>query len=322
MARLFPSYAAAMVMLLAAPPPARAADDFRTRAEVRELGGQAIKLYDAGKYAEALDLFQRANKLIPAPSLAVRIARSLVKLGRLVEASEMYLEATRYKIEPGAPPAYRQAQKEAQTERDLLLPRIPKLRVIVTGPMTDATEVLLDGKPLPRELFDTLVPVDPGTHDARARRDDVTVKASATVAEGGNGRVELKLPELIDKQRAAHDAKEATWRAGTIAAWSVAGAGLVTFAVAGGVALKQKHDLDELCPERSCRDNAFKELDAYNGARIATTVGLGIGAAGVVAGTTLLFLRPKPPPALDGARRGPRVEPRLGAAGVALRVAW
>ncbi len=305
--------------LLLAAAPARA-QDIKTRVAARELGAEGIKLYDAGKYPEALDRFDRANKLVPAPTLEVRIARSLVKLGRLVEASESYLEAVRFKNEPTSPPAYYQAEKEAQTERDLLMPRIPKLRVLVGGPMTDRTVVLLDGKPMPLELLDTLVPVDPGTHEVRVRRDDVTVTARAMVTESSNARAEVQLPELPEKRLAEHSAKESTWRAATISAFAVGGAGLVAFAVNGGIALKQKSDLDASCPDRNCAPDAFAELDAYNATRIATTVGLVIGGAGVIAGTTLLFLRPKKPD-LPGDHAA-RLEPWIGPGGSGARIVW
>jgi hypothetical protein len=307
--------------------PAVAAEDSKTRGAVRELANDGLKLYDAGNYAGALEKFTRANKLIPAPTLQVRIARSLEKLGRLVDASEMYLEAIRFKSDRSAPAQYAQAQKDAQTERDLLLPRIPKLRVLISGPVTDRTEILLDDKPLQTELIDTLLPVDPGKHQVRVRREDITVTKSASVPEASTARIEVVLPAIGQSVAAKAESTAATWRAWTIASFAVGGAGLLTFGISGSVALVLKADLDKRCVDRTCPPEAFGTLDSYDAAKTATTVGLVFGGVGIATGTTLLLVRPKPPPATDtaNARTRPRsivVDPYFGVASAGLRMAW
>jgi hypothetical protein len=105
------------------------------RATARKLGGEAVKLYDAGDYAGALEKFNTADSLVPAPTLGLYAARCLVKLGRTVEASERYLEVTRMELDRAALPVMRKAQADAVTEREKLLPSIPTLEVRLTGPL-------------------------------------------------------------------------------------------------------------------------------------------------------------------------------------------
>src|SRR6185369_1760196 len=57
-----------------------------------DAGGDA---FDAGKYAEAADLFERAERLLHAPPHLLYAARAHAKLGHVVEARELYLTLTR-----------------------------------------------------------------------------------------------------------------------------------------------------------------------------------------------------------------------------------
>jgi hypothetical protein len=91
----------AMATLGAAPAFAQAIDP-STRAAARKLGEDAGKLFESGDYAGALEKYNLADQLVPAPTLGVRAARCLVKLGRIVEASERYLDVTRIKLEKSA----------------------------------------------------------------------------------------------------------------------------------------------------------------------------------------------------------------------------
>src|SRR5690606_12436568 len=74
-------------LLLASPVGAQSTAD---RLAARKLGGEAMDLFAAGDYATALEKFTQADELVPAPTLKLRIARSLDRLDRMLEAAEMY----------------------------------------------------------------------------------------------------------------------------------------------------------------------------------------------------------------------------------------
>src|SRR5262245_51329128 len=78
------------------------AADEETRAKARAIGEEALALYDQGRYIEAFDKFQSASDLVKAPTLDLMAARCLVKMGRLVEASERYLDVTRMTVDDKA----------------------------------------------------------------------------------------------------------------------------------------------------------------------------------------------------------------------------
>src|SRR4051812_4084136 len=79
--------------LLAAPARAQSLDD-STRSAARGLGEEGIALFDRGDYAGALARFERAEAVVRMPTLSLRAAWCLEKLGRLVEAAERYLVTT------------------------------------------------------------------------------------------------------------------------------------------------------------------------------------------------------------------------------------
>src|SRR5664280_675076 len=66
------------------------------KATARQMATEGIQSYKQGKYAEALDLLQRAEQLYDAPVHLIYIARVQAALGKLVELSLIHIsEPTR-----------------------------------------------------------------------------------------------------------------------------------------------------------------------------------------------------------------------------------
>lgn len=281
------------VALFGATAPSAAAPlDPKLKSAARQLGAEGLVLYRRGDYPEALDRFERAYEILAAPTLGVHSARCMVKLGRLVEAAERYLEVTRYQLQPGDQWVYRQSQQEAQRERDKLLPRIPKLEIAVEGPRGDGIEVALDDRPMPTALVGAAQPVDPGRHHVVVKRKDVSIDDEAEVAEGGSARLVIRLPPLPPPkpEPAAADADPGgDWRPWTWVAFGIGAGGGIASVINGAVALSQQDTLEARCPNRVCPPEAHGAADVYDATRYATTVGLVIGIAGGLAGGALLL---------------------------------
>jgi Flp pilus assembly protein TadD len=79
--------AGAATVVSSVPAQAQSAAD---KATARQLATQGIKLYGEGKYAQALDLLQRAQTLYDAPVHLLYIARCQHRVGQLVESAETY----------------------------------------------------------------------------------------------------------------------------------------------------------------------------------------------------------------------------------------
>jgi hypothetical protein len=321
------AFSAALLLAtaLAAPPAAGQAADAQTRSAARKLGADALKLYDAGDYAGALEKFNLADQLVPAPTLGLRAARCLAKLGRLVEASERYLDVTRMQLDRSAPLVHRKAQADALAERDKLLPTIPSLEIIIEGPLGDGVSVLIDGKPVPPQLLGQRQPADPGPHKVTAKRADTTVEQDVTLSLGGSGSVKLTFPPLPAAPAPGADTGAAgngnsPRRTIGIVAVAAGGAFVAFGGVMGALAISTQQSLLQKCgPSRNCPPSAWGQANAYDVMRASTTIGLVAGGVGLAVGIPLILTAPGKPDAGKPDQR-PKAEVTpfigLGSAGV------
>jgi hypothetical protein len=164
------------------------------RAVARAAAAAGVDLLQQGRYAEALDRFQRAESLVHAPTHLLYIARTQVKLGQLVEASETYLKIMHEVLPSDAPRAFVDAQAAAAQESKELDARIPTLLIRVEGKgATDAT-VTMDGTALPAAMIGLSAPVDPGTHALRAvAKDGTSAELHVKLAPGSHETAVLQL---------------------------------------------------------------------------------------------------------------------------------
>ena len=182
-----------LALLLAASTAGAQPVDAATKSAARGVAEEALKLYDKGDYAGAYDKANRANELVHAPTMALLTGKCLEKLGRLVEASEKYLEASRAPLEAGASAAQKSAQTEADKARAALMPRIPQVELALDPPAPDA-EVTLDGKAVPAAMVGIKRPIDPGKHSVAVSRGGAMANQDFTLKEADSVRVVLKAP--------------------------------------------------------------------------------------------------------------------------------
>jgi hypothetical protein len=297
-----------LAALAAHAPPARAEIDVATRAAARATAEEALTHFDKGDFAGALDLFNRADALVHAPTLGLMAARCLDKLGRLVEASERYLAVTRIKLDPHAPAAQSAAQTTAEQERAALLPRVPGLIITVEGPGVAEARVTLDGKAIPAELLGIKRPTDPGPHQLEATRGTEVVSQKVVLEPGASTPVTLRLtgagtmapapPPTTpppQPQPAADAGLRPMARVG-VALSALGGAGLVVGAITGGLALGEKSSLDGAgCSGGHCPTSQQDAVSRYNTMRLVS--GGALIAGGVVAATGIAL-------AVAGSRAG------------------
>lgn len=325
------------------------------RAGARAAAEQGAKAFSDGRFADAVDLFARAESLVHAPPHLLYMARAHEKLGQLVKARETYLKITREKLAPNAPDAFKDAQSSAAEELSALEPRVPYLTIQVTGEGADTAVVLMDDKSVPKALIGVPYPVDPGEHTLQATGNDVQSEArKVTVAEGKRESVELALKsapgvrppgaaaepgtetgEPSTGERAAGEpGASASFDTGTagkgtntlrIASYAALGVGVVGLAAGTIFALQassKRGEADDLCnlPGGGCPADKQDEIqalddDADSAASLAT-VGFIVGGVGVAAGVTLFFLSSD-----DSSASEPSIRPwvGLGSAGVSGR---
>jgi hypothetical protein len=317
-----------------------AAQTDEERAGARVAATKGAEAFNEQRYAEAVDLFTRAESLVHAPTHLLYIGRAQEKLGKLVRAREAYLKVTRERIEPNAPQAFRTAQAEAQKALTALEPRIPYVTIQVEGAGSQPAAVNLDGAAIPSALVGLPYPVDPGEHKLQATASGLASEEQVvTIQEGQRDTVVLKLQPAAAAPAPVAAAGE-PMPATTTTAADVSTASTIsnTMRIGGFVALgvgalglgagtffliranSKSGDADDLCtlPGGGCPASAREEIkqldDDADSARTFSTVGFIAGGVGVAAGVTLLILSGKSSDSRAQTSRylKPAVEPWVG----------
>ncbi len=303
--------------------------DTATRAAARDLGYEGVEAYEAGDYVKASERLERAFEVLQLPSLALWSARALEKNGKLLEASERYLQATRLSTEgAGEEQVQLDAQATAEEERDALRKRIPKVIVNIQGAPAEEVEVTIDGVVVARALYGAGRPSNPGEIEVVATYGERTVSGKVTLEEADEKQITLNfksVPEPTPIARptppkeaapAAKPAKEpkekksialsvtpedtgpktggGSWQ--KTAGWigiGVGGAGMIFGGVTGVLAMGMLDDLEENCPDQTCGPTRKNEQWNYSNLRIMSSAGLIGGAVVAAAGVTLLVTAPK-----------------------------
>jgi hypothetical protein len=297
----------------ASPAGSEAELDSHTRTAARSLAAQGSAAFEAQRYAEALDLFDRAAALVEAPTIALMQARTLEKLGRWVEAADRYASLQRWRDANGAAlganPTFGQAVDAAQLELTALMERIPKLNVKVVPVHVDGVELYVNGRKLLPALVGVDVPVDPGQCEVEARRPGhETIVRQVTLVQGRREEVTISLDETrvlaavvpaakpAPPPPAPADSRDTSSRATLGFVLLGAGvAGTATGVITGIVALGKKSELDEVCSP-GCPPSHAETLDSYRVNRTLSYVGFAVGIAGVSAGGYLLLSGTKEEP--------------------------
>jgi len=292
-----PAIAIALGLNLLSPPAFGLDSDEETRTVARELARDGAELADAGKCADAVDLFERAYTLVGAPTIAVMRARCLVQLGRLIEALEAYERALRHAQQPSDPDAFKQAVKDAAVEAQELRIRIPRLNVTVRGPGADSTElsVRLDGRVMAPALLGVPRPIDPGPHRLEATvAEQSRAFQEISLEEGRSYALELQLEPTA--KTAWHSSKPEASNAQRTFGWvalGVGATGLAAGAVTALLASDRQSTLDEKCTAGRCPESARDDLDAFQTLRTASFIAYGVGFGAAAAGGVLLLTAPK-----------------------------
>jgi len=335
--------------LFSASIPASAQTD-EERAGARAAATEGAAAMEQQRWADAIDLFTRAESLVHAPPHLLYLARAYEKQGKLVKARETYAKLTRETLPANAPAAFTNAQAEGTTELAALEPRVPSLRISIKGGAVPDLVVTMDGNPVPPALVGVPRPVDPGRHEIQATGKGVASEvATVTLKEGVKEILEIELkpvaggvptppvatgptpatsatpsPEAIPPGKDSGPPASKSNPLRTVS-YITLGGGVVALAIGGIFAAKshsKRVEGDDLCPGGACKVSDKDTLDsldsdATSAGRIAYT-GFLLGGAAVATGVTLYFLSAGKQEPKRAARNTPAISPwvGLGSAGV------
>jgi hypothetical protein len=302
------------------------------RAAARELATEGVHSYESADYKTAVNKLNRAFEAYRAPSIGLWSARALAGHGRLVQASERYLEVTRIDPKTGDEAVQRQAQADAAKEHEALQPRIPTLTLQLVRPHSvEPLRVTLDGVAIPGSLVEARVPADPGDHTIEVEQGELRGVAFVKLAEGQHQVVSISLrrkanaqdpprtdpgtPALAPSRSSTVSDEPPGRRRLPTTFWVAVGASGVGLVVGGvtGVMAKSKYDeLSPTCPDDVCAPRDADGVDQLATLRTVSTAGFVVGGVGLAAAGFLWFTAPKQP-------ANAYVRPALGPGSVGVR---
>jgi hypothetical protein len=268
----------------------------------RSVAVSGREAFNAGDYETALSLFRKAYELFPAPTVVLYEARTLEKMGLLLEAVEAYTRTTRTAVPSGSPAQFAEAIAAARSEGDALRDRVPSLVVEVRGVNTNdpGLNVSINGRPIGSEQLAQPQRLNPGTYRVSgAVGGERRTSADVTLVPGQSRRVVLNLIAQPADPLAAEGAVSTpvdvapTSRRGPPLLAYVAGgvgvAGIGAGVITGLLANGKYNEAERECPDDQCAPGSpgVDAVDAFRTWRMVSSVSYGVGAAGLAAGVVL-----------------------------------
>ncbi|MCA9623582.1 MAG: hypothetical protein KC731_31390, partial [Myxococcales bacterium] len=192
--------ALASLALLGVSLPAGAEPSLEEKETARALFREGDEHFREGDFKGALERFAAADDIMNLPTTKIERGRSLMMLGRLIEARDAFVGVGLIPAEDFEPEAQVNARREARELAEQTATRIPTILVEVTGiPEYVPVRVLVDGQEVALSLLRLGVKVDPGKRLLRAEAPDyVTREALVDVKEGESRRITLDLRSLAE----------------------------------------------------------------------------------------------------------------------------
>jgi tetratricopeptide (TPR) repeat protein len=256
---------------------------------------QGIDLYGQGKFEQASIAFEQAYKLKPSYKILWNIAQVENELGHWAAALEAY---TKYLAEG--------TDKIQRDRLDQVAEEIERLNALV-GVISvecpvDGAKIKIDNEARGKTPMASTVFVDVGKHEV------VVVKAgkqlfSEVIKVAGGQRVTVEVEveaettprsdpfPLIEKE--SEDDVEKPGRLWTWVALGVGGAAGIAGGVVGGVAMKKKSELEELCIDDHCPPSSQGDIDTGKRLNLTADILYVVGGVGAVAAVVLFFVEPR-----------------------------
>jgi len=284
---------------------------------------KGLALETAGDWAGALGLFQQVALVKLTPQVRFHIGMCEEKLGQLAAALGDYELAAHEADEAGVA----EVSAQVASRREELRARIPSV-TIVRGQGAEYASISLDGVAIGAASVGVKLPVDPGPHSIEARAPGFkTSRTNVELAEKESKSVELALerlpvaataPEPAGAGSAAVENHEHESDQPNLVPFVIGGAGVVSLGASLVFFVLRQNaisTLDSQCnlpPSHACPAEAKSTYDAGKTYSMLVNVTLGVGVAGVGAGTVLLLMQNKLKSASIGLALGARAAP-LGA---------
>jgi hypothetical protein len=264
---------------------------------------RGIAAFNAGDYVVACRSLSESYRLDPQLGALFTEATCEMRAGKTATAAQHYSDfVTRV---DSLPPELRERQQErravAVEQRALLLPQIPTLRIELRGRASSRPQLTLDGNALAEASLGSDLPLDPGDHILEQRASSGTTTAKRiTLVRGEHQTLVVQLAEEAPlRAESSKTTAPDVGRSRSALPYVLGGAGLVGLGVggiAGMLAIGKKGIVNDECSGTSCTQDGLNAANSGKRYALVSSIGFGVGIAGLGAGLVLLLTAPEPPP--------------------------
>ena len=317
LARLLAPCALAVCLL----PEAAAADPERAQ----RLFDEGLDAMLAGDFEAGCEKLSESLRVDFSGGTLFTLAECRAKQGKVATAVDRYSEYVEYwnSLGPKEQVKHRARFDVSTSERAELIKVVPTIKLLLPAWAPEGTVVMKNGVILARGMLGRPLRVDPGehifvtqapgdpvterrTHIARGQHLTMTLPVNVSMDGGRRRDAPPKTPER--PRQAAPPAPTATAPAAPPArddpptsrrglAFVVGGVGVAGFAVGsvtGAMTLAKRDTILEQCDGRFCTPEGKDSADSAQRLALVSTVGFGVGIAGVTTAVVLLLLEPPP----------------------------
>ncbi|CAN95754.1 MULTISPECIES: hypothetical protein [Sorangium] len=308
-------------------------------AAAEELFNRGLADMQAGRYESGCKMLEESERLDPQPGTLFTLAMCESQWGRIATAVTQlgnYL-AWVDRMTPALRARQGDRPEAAREERDRLSPRVPRLSLSLQDGAPPGTVVKRDGSTMGPAALGVALPVNPGVHLVSTQAPGGPLwEQTVAIAEGETKALTLEVKEAtapsVPAPQAPAPAQPPAAEAGSrrgappphavpdeaaapggrralvYVAGGVGAAGLLAGGILGVLALDKKSVVDEHCgsriqasDEKACDAIGNKAAQSGGTMALMSTLGFGVGLAGLGAAAVLYWTEPKPAGPATGA---------------------
>jgi hypothetical protein len=185
---------AASASVLLAAASAYAQPNAADRETARSLMQEGRELRDKGHVQDALKRFKAADDIMHVPTTALEVARTQAAVGQLIEARDTIANIRKAPASPNDPEPFKEARAKADELDASLEGRIPALTIVVNGAAAGETpSIVVDGIPVPTAAVGLPRRVNAGRHTVVAKTATGSGDQTVDVKEGEQKEVQVTL---------------------------------------------------------------------------------------------------------------------------------
>jgi serine/threonine-protein kinase len=284
-------------------PTALAAATEQDRVAAQALFEQGKGLIATGRHAEACAKFDESQRLDPGIGTQFNLADCYERVGRFASAYALYVDVAARSKTAG------QGQREAvaRERAEALRPKLTRLVIVIPEEVKVAgLEVQRDGASVGSAQWGLPIPVDPGVHKVRVQAPGKQSWEGSIEVPNDAQQHAISVPTLLNAPQqkqpapgdptAATDAPTSAWPLQKTLGLVAGGVGVVGLGVGGFFGLRainKNKDSKPYCDDNgNCVEPGYGYREDARSAGNIATIGVAVGAVGLIGGAVLFFTAP------------------------------